>query len=182
MSTDRSQGASRESNSGRLSVRLSPRLLSRIGAAVEDGPYHSRSHLVRAALQLLLPPADDRRSWRSQDPPEVACRKKASTDEIRVRAIHEVFPDEERSPRLKVEVVDGRDRGSPATHTFVYDVDRSSRSVSLRTYEPPSRLTHERIGSLGVLRELARETLEARNWRVQGSPGGVERTAAPSPR
>ncbi len=67
MSTDRSHGAARDSNSAKLSARLSPRLLDRVSSAVEDGPYHSRSHLVRTALRLLLASPE---AVRGRGPPE----------------------------------------------------------------------------------------------------------------
>lgn len=172
MPTDRSRGAHRDSNSGRLSVRLSPRLLARVASAVEDGPYHSRSQLVRAALHLLLAPADPVRADGSGESSGAERARPDDREDVCVGAIREVFPaaDGDDAPRAEVTVVDRRRGARPATHTFVYDADRASRTVRFRTYEPPAGLTREGATSIGALRERAEAALAARNWRVD-DPG-----------
>lgn len=174
MGTDRSQGASPDSNSGKLSARVSPRLLARVEEAVEDGPYHSRSHFVRTALQLLLPAHGSVRSRPGADGDH-----ETGIDGVRLGSVREA-PSGERPPHLTVEVVD--DRGSnPATHTFVYGMDRIERTAILRSYDPPTRLTHEQATSLGTLRDIATTALAARNWHVDGPTGGVEPTGRDEP-
>lgn len=179
MPTDRSHGASPDSNSAKLSARLSPRLLARVSDAVEDGPYHSRSHLVRTALQLLLTPTDRVPESESAD----SRTRSAATESVRVGAINEELPAEGSPPRVAVEVVDDDAGGAdPATHTFVYDLDRTTRTATVRTYDPPPRLTHEQATSLGSLRDLADEALAARNWRVEAPAADTGRDDAPGER
>ncbi|PSP80248.1 hypothetical protein BRC81_03430 [Halobacteriales archaeon QS_1_68_20] len=174
MSTDRSHGAARDSNSAKLSARLSPRLLSRVAAAVEDGPYHSRSHLVRTALHLLLASPGGVRDGRGAGGSEQS-QSRTTPDGVHLASVREAFrPDGSGDAAvLTVEVRDGRNGDASGTHTFVYDADRFARTATLRTYDQPERLDHEQATSVGAVRALADAALDARNWRLS-DPAGQE--------